>query len=69
VIPNYCIDAPDAGVTNSIIIGSYSTKLGDTAIVGCDNGYSASGQSTIATCSANGMWTGLSMTCECTLIR
>ena len=72
VIPNYCTAAPNATVSNSVIVGTYVTALGNTSNVGCAIGYAASGSSSIATCTpynvSNGIWSGLSLTCTRTLI-
>ena len=72
MISSYCTAAPNATVSNSVIVGTYGLELGNTSTVGCAIGYSASGSSNVATCTTfnvtNGKWSGLSMTCTRMLI-
>ena len=71
VITNYCNAAPNATVSNSVIVGTYSTELTNTSTVGCAIGFAASGNSFIATCTSynvsNGIWLGLNLACTCML--
>ena len=70
VISNYCMEAPNVSVSNSVVVGTYGTAINNTATVGCALGYVASG-STSATCTAyndsSGQWT-ISLTCTCKLV-
>lgn len=68
VIKNYCTAAPNATVSNSVIVGTYGRELSNSSTVGCAYEYAANGTSSTATCSTynatNGKWSGLSMTCN-----
>ena len=69
VLSSYCTEAPNAEVSNSVVVGAYDTAIGDTSNVECVLGCYA-GSSTTATCVAlnatNGQWEGLVLTCTCT---
>lgn len=67
MISNYCSAAPNATVSNSVIVGTYGNELSTISTIDCAIGFSANGSSSNATCTAytetHGEWSGLDLTC------